>query len=303
MTVLITGANGFLGSHIKRSWENRGHETIEIGRSAQNQIQCDLSNEIPVLPKVIDYVIHSAGKAHVVPKNEAERNAFHEVNVTGTKNLLNALDKLEKKPKGLLFVSSASVYGRQTGKLLKENSELNAQDPYGKSKVLGEQMVTEWGIENEVLIAIIRPPLIIGKNAPGNLKQMIDAIKKGKYRNIDKGKARRSMVFAEDIADFSPSLLSQGGIYNVTDGIDPSFNELSAVIGDKLGVKIYNLPLVLAKPLALTGDVLGKCFGREMPFSSQKLLKMTNDLTLDSSAAKNIGWMPKSVLAHPDLWL
>lgn len=302
MKILITGANGFLGSHMQSTWKKLGHEILSVGRSSANEIQCDLSLGAPELTAV-DYVIHSAGKAHVVPKNEREAKEFYDINVTGTQNLLMALEKLKTKPKSILLVSSASVYGRQTGTGISEDSELAAQDPYGMSKILSEELITNWGITNNVTTAIIRPPLIIGKNAPGNLKQMIEAIKSGKYRNIDGGTAKRSMVLAEDIAEFTPTLLEHGGIYNVTDGVDPSFKDLSNLIGKKLDKKILNLPLSIAKLIAFAGNVLGKLLKKEMPFSSQKLHKMTNSLTLDSSKVRQLGWQPKSVLEHPNLWL
>jgi len=303
MKILITGAHGFLGSHIKSYWEKLGHKAISVGRSDKNQIQCDLSQNKPKINQSIDFVIHAAGKAHIVPKNESEKNEFYKINVEGTKNLLDALALLHPKPKGILFVSSASVYGKQIGIDIDEDSNLEAQDPYGKSKVMAEEMVYNWGKHHGITAAIIRPPLIVGKNAPGNLKAMIDAIKSGKYRNIGKGNAKRSMVLAEDIAAFTPVLLERGGIYNLTDTIDPSFKELANEIGKKIDKKIYKLPTPIAKLIAVIGDLAGWILQREMPFSSNKLEKMTNSLTLDSSRAMGIGWQPKSILKHPELWL
>ena len=86
MTIL-TGANGFLGKHIVKELKVK---PVTIGRNSQSDIIVDLSKEIPLLPKV-DLVIHSAGKAHSVPKTNIEKQSFFDVNVKGTENLLKGL--------------------------------------------------------------------------------------------------------------------------------------------------------------------------------------------------------------------
>ncbi len=303
MKILITGAYGFLGSHIKSEWEEQGHEVISIGRSDQNDICCDLSISVPKVITNVDYVVHAAGKAHHVPKTPKEEKEFFDINLKGTKNLLKSIELLAQRPRGILFVSSVSVYGREVGERIGEDHPKNADDPYGRSKIKAEELITKWGKTKKVPISIIRPALVIGKNAPGNLKQMISGIERGKYANIAKGKAKRSMVLAEDIAKFSSLFIEKPGVYNLTDGEDPSFKELSELIGGHLSKKIKNIPLPVARLMAWAGDVLGTVLSKEMPFSSRKLRKMTHSLTFDGSRAQAIGWTPKRVLAHPEIWL
>ena len=73
--------------------------------------------------------------------------------------------------------------------------------PYADSKIQAEELLREWGKLNNVNMLILRLPLLVGENPPGNLGSMIRAIKKGYYFRIGDGSARRSMVLAEDIAE------------------------------------------------------------------------------------------------------
>ena len=303
MNILITGANGFLGSHIKKVWERKNYNVLDLGRTNKNAISCNLSSDVPTIKEPIEYVIHLAGKAHMVPKTSAEKEAFYLVNTKGTENLLQGIEKSSSFPKGILFVSTVAVYGNTKGENITEDAPLNAIDPYGKSKIQAEKILIEWGEKHNIPISIIRPPLIIGKNAPGNLQKMIQGIKNKRYANIAGGKAKRSMVLAEDIANFTPTLVQYNGIVNVTDGYNPSFKEISKIIGNKFGKKVFNIPYFFAKTFGLTGDVLEKITKKEMPFSSNKLSKMTSSLTFSNAKASTIGWKPRTILENKDTWL
>ena len=134
----------------------------------------------------------------------------------------------------------------------------------------------------------------MGPIPPGNLGEMIKGIQNGYYFNIGGGKAKKSMVLAEDVAKSILKVAEIGGIYNLTDGYHPSFCELSINISFQLGKsRPRNLPLWLAKGLALIGDLLGA----KTPFNSNKLHKITSDLTFDDSKAREaFGWNPTPVL-------
>jgi nucleoside-diphosphate-sugar epimerase len=291
MKILLTGGNGFLGSYILQIIKDN-NEVHTLSRSNSNY-NCNLKNEIPSLENNYDLIIHAAGKAHSNPVNTNETNEFYNVNVFGTKNLLKGLTN-SNLPKQFIFISSVSVYGLIAGKNIDETTPLLANDPYGKSKIEAEQLIEKWCNENNVLFTILRLPLVIGVNPPGNLGTMIQGIKKGFYFNIAGGNAKKSMVLATDVAYFILSAANKGGIYNITDGIHPSFLELSNKIAEKLGKSTpSNLPKLTAKIVSKIGDLLGDSF----PINTNKLLKMTSRLTFDDSKARMaFGWEPASVL-------
>lgn len=287
--VLITGSTGFLGSIIFSYLKE--FEVFTLNRSAST-FNCDIQNPIPIFYEHFDIVIHSAGKAHSTSKNLAEQNEFYNINFLGTINLLNSLTL--NPPKQFVFISSVAVYGKFIGENINETFDLLASDPYGDSKKQAESAVIEWCNNYNVKYTILRLPLIIGANAPGNLKSMISGIKSGYYFNIDGGKARKSMVLAEDIAKYIIKAANVGGIYNLTDGVNPNFYELSKHISLQLGKpKPKNLPCWLARILAKIGDFLGNRF----PINTNKLEKITTSLTFDDSKAKvAFGWKPIPVL-------
>jgi nucleoside-diphosphate-sugar epimerase len=287
--ILITGSNGFLGKHIMKELKSK---PLTIGRNSQCDIVVDLAKEIPSLPQV-DLVIHSAGKAHCVPKTELEKQSFFEVNVKGTENLLKGLEKAGY-PKQFVFISSVSVYGVSSGITINEEHPLMAQDPYGKSKILAEKLIEDWCAKNNVICTILRLPLIIGANPPGNLGAMIKGIKEGFYFNIAGGNAKKSMVLADDISRILLKAAEAGGIYNLTDGYHPNFHEMSCLISTQLGKKqVKNMPFWIAKIFAFLGDIMGSKFH----INTEKLHKLNATLTFDDSKARRaFGWDPQAVL-------
>lgn len=285
--ILVTGASGFLGKIICEEFKSN---IKKLGRLDSNDICCDLSKEIPVLGNY-KLVIHSAGKAHSIPKSEGESNQFYEVNVEGTLNLLRGLEK-EILPREFVFISSVAVYGQETGNDISENHQLLAKDPYGLSKIKAEEIIIDWCKLNNVICTILRLPLLVGKNPPGNLGAMIKAISKGYYFNIAEGKAKKSMILAKDVALFISLASSTGGIYNLTDGYDPSFSELSQMISKK---KSFSMPFWLA---VLIGKI-GNLIGNKAPLTSLKVKKITSDLTFDDSKARQLfNWKPEPVLDY-----
>jgi nucleoside-diphosphate-sugar epimerase len=288
---LISGANGFLGKTLSLQFE--ATEIVSISRKNATII-CDLAKQIPTLPAV-NLLIHAAGKAHSVPKTKKENQEFFDVNVTGTKNLLKGLENAPSLPKAIVFISSVAVYGLDKGGVgITENYPLNAQDPYGLSKIQSEQILIEWCARHDIICTILRLPLLVGESPPGNLGSLINGIKKGYYMNIAGGTAKKSMVMAEDVAKYIIPSSQIGGIYNLTDSFHPSFKELSEHIAKQLGKKApNNISAFFAKFLAKMGDILGDKF----PLNSNKLTKIQASLTFDDTKAREaFGWDPQHVL-------
>ena len=287
--ILLTGSSGFLGFQIYKS-VSKSCEIQTIGKN-NSTYQIDLCHPF-VLNDSFDCIIHSAGKAHLVPRSQEDARAFWDVNVVGTRNLLKALEA--QLPKRFVFISSVAVYGNTSGELLTELNPVLARDPYGQSKIQAEAEVMEWCQRHSVICTILRLPLVYGENPQGNLKAMLQGIRKGYYFNIEGGKARKSMVRAEDVARFILPASEVGGIYHLTDGVHPSFHALSQMMGKAVGRNwIPNMPLWVARLLAFIGDLLGPAF----PLNSDKLVKITSDLTFDDSLARaKFGWNPQPVV-------
>lgn len=292
--LLFTGGTGFLGRNVMPVLTLQYNVTT-CGITADDMLKANLAKEVPGLPERYDVVLHAAGKAHIVPKTEAEKQMFYDVNYQGTVNLCKALEKVGT-PKALVFISTVAVYGCEYGDLITEEHPLEGSSPYADSKKKAEKYLTEWCTSHQVRLGILRPSLLAGKNALGNLGAMVNGIKKGFYMNIDGGKVVKSILMAEDIARLVPLVAEKGGIYNVCDTRQPSFGEISMSVAKQLGKgKPLNIPYWMAWCMAKVGDLLGN----KAPINSYKLEKMTKSLTFSNEKARReLGWEPLDVLEN-----
>ncbi len=300
---LITGATGFLGRYVVERLKN-DYQIFTLGRKKTDDgvfIYGDFGDpEINLAGHAFELVVHISGKAHVVPKTDAEARDFYTINHLGTEKLLQALSQQTKLPKALVFISTVAVYGKEKGMGFDETTPLEATDPYGHSKMLAEEAVSSWGAKNGVTITILRLPLIVGSRPPGNLGAMMNAISKGLYFNIGGGKARRSMVAAADVAAIIPMAAKVGGTYNLTDGNHPSFHDTAQCMAKNIGKSsVLSMPDWLAQILAFKLQILEKMSGKRMPFNQNTYKKMTDSLTFSDEKARNkLGWNPSPALAH-----
>ena len=292
--LLFTGASGFLGYNVRPILEKE-YDVHTIGLTDFDDIKINIAKKVPPINTHYDVVLHAAGKAHVLPKTEAEKQAFYDVNYQGTVNLCTALEKVGV-PKALVFISTVAVYGCEFGEMITEEHPLEGDSPYAKSKIMAEDYLTEWCTKNGTVLGIIRPSLLAGRNAPGNLGAMVSGIQKGFYLNIAGGIVKKSVLMAEDIARLLPLLAEKGGVYNVCDSYQPTFGELSESVAKQLGKrKPISIPYWMAWCMAKVGDLLGS----KAPINSYKLEKMTKSLTFSNEKARReLSWEPLDVLTN-----
>lgn len=292
--LLFTGASGFLGHNVLPLLQ-KDYEVKTLGLTETDDYFVNIATSEPQLYQPFDIILHAAGKAHMVPKTEEEKNMFFDINFKGTVNLCKALE-LSGIPKSFIFISTVAVYGLEFGENITEEHPLNGDTPYALSKIQAEEYLTDWCARNNVTLGIIRPSLIAGPNPPGNLGDMIRGIKTGKYLSIAGGKARKSVLMVEDIDRLILPLMEKGGVYNVCDDSQPTFRDLEILISKQLGLKTpISIPFWLAKSMALVGDLLGK----KAPINSLKLKKITESLTFSNEKAKReLNWQPLNVLEN-----
>lgn len=293
-TLLFTGASGFLGSNVLPLLkDNYEVDTLALDENATYNI--NLVTDDIKLNKKYDIVLHAAGKAHVVPRSPEEEKLFYDINLEGTKEVCKALENVGA-PKSFVFISTVAVYGCDIGEMITEVHPLEGTSPYAKSKLLAEQFLQEWCKKNNVILTILRPSLIAGKNPPGNLGAMIKGISTGKYLSIAGGVSRKSVLMACDIAKVIPLCEEKGGIYNICDNSYPSFHDLEVLISKQLGKKLpLNIPYWVANCLAHIGNLMGK----KAPINSKRLEKIIKSLTFSNEKIrKELGFIPTDVLSN-----
>ena len=175
MRIAITGARGFVGSHIIENFKKTDFLIYPISRKfdKNNLLINDLrnknnwNNEL----KNIDVLIHCAGIAHVNSKDNLKN--IKEVNVEGLRNILRSA--IEVKVKRIIYISSIKVYGNYTlpGKFINNKSLISPKDPYGVSKVDAENLIKEMTKDKKMDYVIIRPSLIYGARLKANFLNLI----------------------------------------------------------------------------------------------------------------------------------
>lgn len=284
MNCFLTGSSGFLGKHILFHLMENGFQTKSPRRT-------ELLNELEKT-KAVDLFIHAAGKAHSIKKTEKEVNEFLEINCELTKKVTEQIDKSNIQLNTFVFISTVAVYGIDEGENIDEETSLNGNTPYATSKRMAEEHLQKWANESGVNLVILRLPLIFGENAPGNLGAMERAVKGRYYFQIGKGEAKRSMVHAQQLAEFLPTLIGKSGIFNLTDGEHNSYYNVAMHFAKKHNRRIINVPLGPIKLIAQVGNLIPK-----FPLTSYRLAKLSQSLTFcDQKARKELGWNGSNAL-------
>lgn len=158
-TVLITGSEGFTGKYMAAEMRSAGYHVVGLGTkpsTAVDYYQADLLSIVEisaVLNQVQpDIVIHLAAIAFV---GHGDANAFYQVNLQGTRNLLVALDSSDKTPEAILLASSANIYGNTSEGVLSESTPPAPANDYAVSKLAMEYMARLW--QDRLPIIITRP--------------------------------------------------------------------------------------------------------------------------------------------------
>ena len=158
--VLITGSEGFTGRYVTEEFKRAGWEVWGAGLQPKPEqpqyLQIDLLKPgtlKPIATKVRpDVVIHLAAMAFVA---EDDANSFYEVNLIGTRNLLEVLSSAGSPPECTIIASSANVYGNSTLEVLTEDSPTNPANDYAVSKLAMEYLAKTY--MDRLGVVITRP--------------------------------------------------------------------------------------------------------------------------------------------------
>lgn len=292
MNILVTGASGFVGRGVCKALSLTKHNGYALLRRPQEGLKVKKQfivedflshSDWEAILKGMDVVIHTAGLAHV--KRHPAQN-YCDINTEITKKL--ALECVKAGVKRFVFISTVSIYGVSSSQeIISLLTPYNPITPYGQSKLLAENFLQELYKVGTIETVIIRPPIVYGPAAPGNVQTLLKAIRKGIPLPFAATQNRRSMVFIENLAD---ALLlcathpkAKGNTYFVSDGRPVSIGELITGLARGMGEKarlFYFPDFLIRTPLKLLGK-------------EEILEKITGSLQLDiSDIQKTLGWKP-----------
>ncbi len=272
MTVLLTGASGFVGKAVLKTAKQRSLKIRPVFRSmdsAQGNPEAvlvsglDGSTDWSQVLKSVDVVIHAAARTYILREEALDQLAeYRRVNVAGTLNL--ARQAAAAGVRRFVFISSIKVNGEATtpGRPFSYDDTPAPEDAYGHSKAEAETELKEVAQEMEMEVTIIRPPLIYGPGVKGNFASMISWVRKGMPLPLGGlTQNRRSLVGIDNLVDLilvcvdHPKAANQ--TFLICDGEDMSTTELLKRIGNALS-RPARLLWVPAASISFFAGLVGK---------------------------------------------
>jgi nucleoside-diphosphate-sugar epimerase len=256
--ILVTGANGFLGSEIVSQLVKSGLLVRSTGiedepsKSNIDYIKADITqfDQIKYVLKGNSTVIHAAGLAHIFSPdiNSAER--LHRVNEIGTENIASAAAAAGVKH--LILISSVSVYGKYTKGAYDEKTPCNPVGPYALSKHKAELRAVEIAQQSRMALTILRLATLYGEDDPGNIGRLIRMLDNGYFVWVGDGSNRKSLLYKNDAARaclvVAQHPASGVNIFNVS---SPPYTMREIVDGIKEALDKRTLNLKIPASLAL----------------------------------------------------
>ena len=224
--LLITGSNGFVGNYFINKYKNKYEiKTFSFLKDDINSLDCS----------DLDVVFHLSALVHQMGGARCEE--YERVNVTQTLQL--AKKAKESGIKQFIFMSTVAVYGIETG-VMNEKSNYRPLTEYGKSKLRAEIELQKLDNKN-FKVSIIRPPIVYGKNAPGNMKSLLKLFNKVPLLPCGKIENKRSMVYIGNLCHLVYETITQekSGIFLASDDEPLSTSRLIELVAKNLDKKIY----------------------------------------------------------------
>lgn len=277
MSIVVTGSNGFIGKCL-------------VNRLAEDDLVCERvtrtsNNGFVISSEQVDIVFHLAGKAHDDISNASYQD-YLEANCDYAVSVAEECSK--RGLRRFVYVSSISVYGVSHSSLpITESSSLEPKSFYGRSKLEAELQLHELSKALNFQLIIIRPAMVYGPNAPGNMRKLVSLCRKFKFIPFATKSNKRTFLYVENLVDFL--LLSAqhnraiGEIYTLSDGVSLSTFDLLEAISKGAGES-----KILFSPYRFLWKAALFLFGKHKLYH-----QLFEDLVVDISKAKSeLSWVP-----------
>ena len=312
MRAFVTGATGFIGSHVARKLRGRGDEVVALVRSPDKAselgdlgcelVEGSLSDEAAIQRGVqgVDAVFH-VGAAYKVGIPRSERPALQDANVRGTERVLDAA--VEAGAKRIVYVSTGNAYGNTRGQVVDEGY-VRPKPPeflsyYDQTKYEAHQVAID-RIAKGAPVVIVQPCAVYGPDDPSEVGNMIDQTRTGKLKLRMFPDAGFNFAYVEDIAEGIVLAHDKGRIgesYNLA-GPKSTMGELVDKTAELSGRKPprITMPPALMKMAIPIGPVVGKLMG--FPPNLGELIRTSDGVTFwmtDDKARRELGYQARDL--------
>ncbi len=305
MTVLVTGATGFIGTHLVRKLVADGYTVRALVRPSSQvsalesigveRVYGDLSDRAAMEQAVRDCrtVYHLAV---LRPRRYADRHQVRATNITGTENVMAAA--LKAGVARLVHVSSVGVYGLVTRSPVDETTLPNPNSLRRETKWLGEQVAQSYVEKHGLPVVIARLPGVLGAGAP-NWLPLFRGIAAQRFRMVGTGETYEHLGYVSDIVDGlmlcaeTPGIVGQ--TYLLASETPIKVNEFVSLIAQEFGVQdvIPQKPIAPYRLVNWATDVVYQTIGYEFPIRKEIELFLANRVLDISKAKRELGYRPQ----------
>ena len=308
--VLVTGAGGFIGSHLAADQHSRGRRVVALDLDPSRVAHLEQPGRFEIVqgdftdPAVarralngVDTVFHLAAAHLGTRASEADH---WRVNVEGVRGLADAAR--EAGVRRFVHCSTVGVYGRVQDPPADENSPCRPDLAYERTKLAGEAVV-EAAIRDRGLPAVIlRPVWVYGPGCP-RTEKLFRLVRKGRFPVTKAGDALRHCIYIRDMVEAfdraaeAPAALGEVIIVgdDVATTVRSLVDEIAALVGSR---PPRSLPLPVLRLAAVLGELIYRSLGKEPPISRRSIKFYTNSTAFDIAKARRVlGWNPRYDLA------